>query len=140
MVYFQRFMKPITAKRLRLLASAVSVLLLIALAFATWFYFKMRASLPLLDGQAVIAGLSAPVTVARDALGVPVIRGANRLDVARALGVPIPIDANQTRLGARNIFFDYAKAWERLGPPEVDMRRSVEDTYVWYAEHGYIGE
>jgi penicillin G amidase len=30
--------------------------------------------------------LSAPTTIERDALGVPTIRAANRLDVARALG------------------------------------------------------
>ena len=43
-------------------------------------------SLPLLDGSAKIANLSAPVTVERDAQGVPTIRGSQRLDVARALG------------------------------------------------------
>ena len=79
-------MKPVTAKRLRLLASAASVLLLLALALAAWFYCKMRASLPRLDGQAAIVGLGAQVTVERDALGVPTVHGANRLDVARALG------------------------------------------------------
>ncbi|MBK9991350.1 MAG: penicillin acylase family protein [Verrucomicrobia bacterium] len=79
-------MKPVTAKRLRLLASAASVLLFVALALAAWFYVKMRASLPLLDGSAKIANLSAPVTVERDAQGVPTIRGSQRLDVARALG------------------------------------------------------
>ena len=79
-------MKPVTAKRLRLLISTISVLLLIALAAAAWFYLKTRASLPLLDGQAAVSGLGARVTVERDALGVPTIHGTNRLDVARALG------------------------------------------------------
>jgi penicillin amidase len=79
-------MKPVTAKRLRLLVSAAGVLLFIALVLVAWFYFKMRSSLPLLDGSASLAGLSAPVTVERDAQGVPTIRGAQRLDVARALG------------------------------------------------------
>jgi penicillin amidase len=74
------------AKSLRLLASLLSVLLLLAVIAAGWFYFKLRASRPQLDGPARIAGLVAGVTIERDALGVPTIRGANRLDVARALG------------------------------------------------------
>lgn len=79
-------MNPGAAKRLRLLASAVSVLLLAAIATAGWFYSRLRASLPQLDGSATVAGLGAAVTVERDALGVPTIRGATRVDVARALG------------------------------------------------------
>src|SRR6478672_11765676 len=79
-------MNPAAAKRLRLLASAVSVLLLVALIVFGWLYWRIRASLPQLDGTAAISGLGANVTVQRDALGVPTIRGANRIDVARALG------------------------------------------------------
>jgi|GEM_PF-4935338 len=79
-------MTPAVAKRFRLLASAVSVLVVLAALAGGWFYVKLRASLPQLDGGAVLAGLSREVTVQRDALGVPTIRGANRVDVARALG------------------------------------------------------
>jgi penicillin amidase len=79
-------MHPEAAKRLRLLASAVSLLLLVALGAAGWYYLRVRASLPQLDGAAQIAGLAAAVTVERDALGVPTIRGETRADVARALG------------------------------------------------------
>ena len=43
-------------------------------------------SLPQLDGTRSIEGLSAPVTIARDARGVPAIEGATREDVAAALG------------------------------------------------------
>ena len=53
---------------------------------AIWLYSRLHGSLPQLDGAAVLAGLSAPVTVERDALGIPLICGANRLDVARATG------------------------------------------------------
>ena len=74
------------AKRLRLLASAVSVLVLLALAAGGWFYSRLRASLPALDGTASLAGLGARVTVTRDALGVPTIQAESRTDVARALG------------------------------------------------------
>lgn len=79
-------MKPSVAKRLRLLVSAVSVLVLVAALLAFWFYTRLRASLPQLEGDAAVPGLTAGVAVERDALGVPAIRGATRLDVARALG------------------------------------------------------
>lgn len=79
-------MKPEAAKRLRLLASAASVLLLLAAVAVAWIYWRVRGSLPQLEGTAAIAGLSAPVAVERDALGMPTIRGENRADLARALG------------------------------------------------------
>jgi penicillin amidase len=79
-------MSPAVVTRLRLLASVLSVLLLAALLAAGGLWWVMRRSLPPLDGVAALPGLSAPVTVERDALGVPTIRGATRTDVARALG------------------------------------------------------
>ena len=79
-------MSPAVAKRLRLLAGIVGALLLAAAVAGGWFYSRIRASLPLLDGTSVVAGLGAPVTVARDALGVPTLRGQTRADVSRALG------------------------------------------------------
>ncbi|HEV2844927.1 MAG TPA: penicillin acylase family protein, partial [Thermoanaerobaculia bacterium] len=51
-----------------------------------WFRGRMRASLPQLDGERALAGLSAPVEVERDDLGVPTVRGASRVDIARAIG------------------------------------------------------
>lgn len=73
-------------KRLRLLGSVLSVLVLLAGAIAGWFYHQLRASLPQLDGSALLAGLSAPVSVTRDALGVPTVKAATRADAASALG------------------------------------------------------
>src|SRR6266508_1763258 len=55
-------------------------------AATAYGYLRLHGSLPLLDGTVPIARLGAPVTVERDALGVPTLRGANRLDVARATG------------------------------------------------------
>ena len=72
--------------RFRLLASVLSVLGLLLAVAVGWFYREMRASLPRLDGSAALPGLAAPVTVARDDLGVPLVRGTSRNDVARALG------------------------------------------------------
>lgn len=79
-------MKPALAKTLRISLSVVSVLALLVALAVGWFYFQVRASLPQLDGTAPLAGLGARVTVERDALGVPTIRGATRLDVTRAIG------------------------------------------------------
>jgi penicillin G amidase len=79
-------MNPAAAKRFRLLASVVSVLLVVTVLAGGWFYFRLKASLPQLDGSAALPGLTRAVTVERDELGVPTIRGANRVDVARALG------------------------------------------------------
>src|SRR5688572_9010494 len=79
-------MNPVAVKRFRLLASVVGVLVVAVAVAGTWFYFRMRASLPQLDGTAALSGLTGPATVERNDLGVPTIRGANRNDVARALG------------------------------------------------------
>ncbi|HEV2110758.1 MAG TPA: penicillin acylase family protein, partial [Gammaproteobacteria bacterium] len=49
-------------------------------------YGFLRGAAPRLDGQVALKGLTAPVTVTRDSLGVPTVSGANRVDVARALG------------------------------------------------------
>ena len=46
------------------------LLLLLAIATAWWL---LRGSLPELDGELALAGLSAPVTIQRDALGVVTI-------------------------------------------------------------------
>lgn len=58
----------------------------LAVVGAGGVWWAVRGSLPSLDGERVLAGLSAPVTVMRDANGVPTVKGASRLDVARATG------------------------------------------------------
>lgn len=63
---------------------------------------------------------------------------ADLFDAAQSRGLNLPIDGNQTRLGARDIFFNPEKAWRDLCPPQIDMRQSVADTYAWYLEHGYV--
>lgn len=63
-------------------------LLLLALSglavFAAWLL--LRGSLPVLDGELELAGLSAPVAVQRDALGTVTIDATNATDAMRALG------------------------------------------------------
>jgi len=73
-------------QRLRLLASVLSLLVLLAAGAGTWFYFQLRGSLPKLDGTQTLPGISAAVTVTRDDLGVPTVKAATRLDAAQALG------------------------------------------------------
>ena len=75
-------MSPKAVKRIRLLAAWAGLFLLAALAGAGWFYSRLRASLPRLDGVQRISGLAEPVTIERDALGVPTIRAATREDIA----------------------------------------------------------
>ncbi|HZI73684.1 MAG TPA: penicillin acylase family protein, partial [Gemmatimonadales bacterium] len=57
-----------------------------ALVLGTWAYMQLRAGLPRLEGSIAAPELSAPVTVARDAHGVPTLTGHTRADLAWALG------------------------------------------------------
>ncbi len=59
-------------------------------------------------------------------------------DALRGVGIRLPVDGNQTRLGGQDIYFDFSKGWAELGAPQIDMRQSLEDTYRWYLEHGYV--
>jgi penicillin amidase len=70
-------------KRAGITAGALLVLVLLLL-LALWLF--LRASLAQVDGVRRAPGLSASVTIARDALGAPLVTGANRLDVAWATG------------------------------------------------------
>ncbi len=58
----------------------------VALVGGWWVNGKLRGSLAILDGEVTLAALEQPVTIERDAHGVPTLRGENRVDVARALG------------------------------------------------------
>ncbi len=61
----------------------LGILVLVLVLVAT---VALRASLPILDGEQRLMGLTAPVFVTRDNLGIPTVRGHTRLDVARATG------------------------------------------------------
>jgi penicillin amidase len=65
--------------------SALLLLFLIVVAIlGAWWL--MRGSLPQLDGELTLSGLSAPVSIQRDKLGVVTIDAANETDAMRALG------------------------------------------------------
>ena len=49
-------------------------------------YGFLRGGAPRLDGRLALSGLQSPVTVTRDALGIPSIAAADRADAMRALG------------------------------------------------------
>ncbi len=59
------------------------VLIVVLAGIGTWL---LRGSIPELDGDVALQGLSAPATIHRDALGVVTIDAANAVDAARALG------------------------------------------------------
>ena len=66
---------------IRAILLALVVIVLVAIAGSLRVRRQLYASLPTLVGRVELAGLSAPVSVARDALGIPTIRGATREDV-----------------------------------------------------------
>lgn len=68
------------------LAFTLVALLVLAAVAALWARSRVKASLPVTDGEQAVPGLSAPVTIERDARGVPTVRAATRADAARALG------------------------------------------------------
>ena len=70
----------------RLIAWALLAILALAALLVAAVLWDVHRSLPTLDGQLRLAGLQAPVTIARDARGTAVVKGANRVDVARGLG------------------------------------------------------
>jgi penicillin amidase len=74
-------------RRLRVFFFATLWLLVaLVIAAAAGGYAFLRASLPQLEGQLAADGLRGPVSVTRDANGVPTIRGGDRGDVAWATG------------------------------------------------------
>ncbi len=80
---------PPRARRGRLGLAATGIVVAFVLAgFSTVGVVRqvLRASLPQLDGSRALAGLAAPVTVERDALGIPTVTASSPLDAYRALG------------------------------------------------------
>jgi penicillin amidase len=66
--------------------SLLALALLAVVALAMWLRAAEKAALPVLDGDLHLAGLSAPVTVRRDAHGVPHIEAATEDDLFVAQG------------------------------------------------------
>ncbi len=65
------------------LAGAAAILAIVV-AVAAWL--ALRGSLPQLDGEISVEGIASPVTIERDADGIPAITASNRKDLAFATG------------------------------------------------------
>ncbi|MBN9279410.1 MAG: penicillin acylase family protein, partial [Hyphomicrobium sp.] len=110
----------------------VVVLALIG-ALAAWQ--GLRGSLARLEGEVALPGLSSPVTISRDALGVVTIEAGSEADVVRALGF----------VHAQERFFEMDLARRSaagelsalLGPATVpmDRERRVHRLRARVAEH-----
>jgi penicillin amidase len=70
--------------RLLFRLALASLVLAVIAAGAGWY--ALRASLPQLEGELALSGLSGPARIERDALGTVTIHAANEVDVARVLG------------------------------------------------------
>jgi penicillin amidase len=78
---------PRTIRRVVVGLEIVAVLLIVcAFALTITMRHAMRSALPQIDGNLAVEGLSAPVTVTRDAHGVPSIAAANLEDLLFAQG------------------------------------------------------
>ncbi|UED85814.1 penicillin acylase family protein [Streptomyces profundus] len=74
-------------RRGRLIVIALVVLLMAGLGYgAYWSVSTVRASFPQVSGEIAIDGLSAPVSVERDANGIPQLYGETSEDLFRAQG------------------------------------------------------
>lgn len=78
--------RPKSRFALKVVIFLLAVLLVVFLAADAWFFHAAKAALPQLDGNLAVAGLRAPVTVARDVHGVPTIEAANLDDLFFAQG------------------------------------------------------
>ena len=60
------------------------------------------------------------------------------IEMLRRVGIHTLIDATQARMGTQYVYFDPTKTWDELGEPQIDMRHSLENTYRWYLDNGYL--
>ena len=115
---------PPTRARVRRILVVIVLTILAALAAAALgLRVAVGRSLPALAGERRLPGLTAAVTVERDALGVPTIAGSTRGDVARALGFVHAQDRFfQMDLSRRRAAGELA---ELLGPAALAVDRAT---------------
>jgi len=80
-------------------------------------------------------GVGRPVNYAPD-FALPIVAAV--IDGLQGLGIKTPLDSKQVRLGDKFVWFDGSKAHQAFGEPQIPMPQSVEDSYKWYVEHGFI--
>ena len=101
-------------------------------------YILNNANYPYSEWFAMIAAackVRKPVFHTPDFMLEPI---AVLVDALRRFGIETPMDANQTRLGAAFVYFDGSKAHRELFTPAIDIETSLQDTWQWYFERGYI--
>ena len=110
-------------RMLKYMAGVALVVFVVLAVGGLWIRSQLTGSLPLLDGVITAKGLSAPVTVERDGLGIPTIRAANRIDLAYATGFVHAQDRFfQMDLLRRNSAGELA---ELIGPAVAETDRNV---------------
>jgi|SRR6516165_8995992 len=71
---------------IRVVVALLLLALIVFLGFDIWFYRALRAALPVEDGKIRLVGLSQPVIVTRDSLGIPTITATKLNDLFFAQG------------------------------------------------------
>lgn len=112
---------------LRRIAALLAAVLLAVAAGVFWLYHAEHEALPQMDGALHVAGLSAPVTIRRDAHGVPHIDAATQDDLFLAQGYVTA----QDRLWQMDMFRRHADGnlAEILGPTLIrhdQIQRTLE--------------
>ncbi len=103
------------------IGAVLAVVLLVGLGL--WVRSQVAGSLPRLAGELRAPGLSAPVVVERDSMGIPTLHAANRIDLAIATGFVHAQDRFfQMDLLRRNSAGELA---EIIGPAVLDADRKV---------------
>ncbi len=110
----------------RILRFVVLALVAAVLAAGGWLYWAAKAALPQLDGNLTVPGLTAPVTVIRDAHGVPHLQAGQLEDLFLAQGYVTAED----RLWQLDMIRRYAAGdlSEILGPSHCASRPHAADT------------
>src|SRR5690349_3443018 len=70
----------------RLIVRTLVVMLVLAAIGAAALYHVVQRSLPTIDGDASVQGISAPIEIVRDADAIPHIFAANKKDALFGLG------------------------------------------------------
>jgi len=104
-----------------LLVWLLLLLVLAALGICYWLYSQARSALPQLDGTLPVQGLTAAVTVRRDARGLPTIEAANLEDLFFAQGYVTASDRLFQMDGMRR--YAAGELAEIVGPGQVEHDR-----------------
>ena len=116
---------------MRVLGRILLTLLLFAAIATAGGYLWLRSSLPQTDGTIAVRGLSAVVTIARDAHGIPTIKAQSDADAAFGLGY---VEA-QDRLFQMDVMRHYGagRLSEWFGAAALDTDKSMRTLGIYRA-------